>query len=140
MTKRIQLAVIAAIRNKEGKYLLTKRIDLEPKERQFHNCWQFPGGAVEFGETPQEALRREMREELGSEIIIKKLFPEILTVTLKNWQGVFCEYLCELADEKQTITLNEEASEYNWFSPTEISLLRRLPSTDTIVRLAETLK
>lgn len=137
--KRIQLAVIAAIRDRAGRYLLTKRVDLEPKTKRFHDYWQFPGGGVEFGESPTAALQREMREEIGSEITILKLFPEVLTVIRDKWQGVFCVYLCELAHSDNKIKLNEEASEYAWLTPEEIAGLKSLPSTEDIVRLAQTL-
>lgn len=135
----IQPAVIAVIRNDKGQYLMTKRIDLEPKSKRFHNCWQFPGGGIEFGETPEEALQREMREEIGISVYVLKLFPEVYTVVRARWQGVFLIYLCRLSDENATIILNEEASEYGWFSNLEIKKLKSLPSTDFLIENAEKL-
>ncbi len=56
--------VVAAAIHKNGRYLLGKR----PPGGLLGGLWEFPGGKVESGETHQEALRREIREELGIEI------------------------------------------------------------------------
>jgi 8-oxo-dGTP diphosphatase len=55
------LQVVAAIIEREGRVLICQRLP-----RQFHPLkWEFPGGKVEPGETPAEALARELEEELG---------------------------------------------------------------------------
>jgi len=56
---------IDGILQKEGKILLIRRAG-----RTFHNYWALPGGIVEEGETVEEALTREMLEELGVEVTI----------------------------------------------------------------------
>ena len=56
------LDVVAAILEKEGKILLAQR----PEHADQPGMWEFAGGKVEAGETQQEALIRELREELGS--------------------------------------------------------------------------
>ncbi len=53
--------VVAAIAVRDGKILLARR---RPEESNA-GLWEFPGGAVQEGETPQQALVRELREELG---------------------------------------------------------------------------
>lgn len=59
------LTVVAAvIRNSAGRILLARR----PKDRHMGGLWEFPGGKVEPGESPEAALRRELREELAVEI------------------------------------------------------------------------
>jgi 8-oxo-dGTP diphosphatase len=58
--------VVAALIEKDGKILICQR-----KRGQAHELkWEFPGGKVEAGESPSEALRRELREELGIEASI----------------------------------------------------------------------
>lgn len=59
-----RILVTAAVIEKEGKVLLAQR---EPKDR-LAGKWEFPGGKVEPGETPQDCLAREIREELGIEV------------------------------------------------------------------------
>ena len=56
-------AVVGIIRE-GGKYLIQKR----PSRGLFADLWEFPGGKVEKGETPEEALRREFKEELGAKV------------------------------------------------------------------------
>ncbi|WP_269150465.1 pyrimidine (deoxy)nucleoside triphosphate diphosphatase [Enterobacter hormaechei] len=59
------LDVVAAILEKEGKILLAQR----PEHADQPGMWEFAGGKVEAGETQQEALIRELREELGIEAV-----------------------------------------------------------------------
>lgn len=54
------LVVAAALVNKQGEILLAQR----PEGKRLAGCWEFPGGKVEKHESPEEALIREIREEL----------------------------------------------------------------------------
>jgi len=60
--------VIAGILEWEGLFLIARRA----QDGRLPNLWEFPGGKVEPGETPEEALQREFREELGIEIDVGK--------------------------------------------------------------------
>ncbi len=53
--------VAAVIRDDDGRFLMARRL----AGSHLAGLWEFPGGAVEPGETPEEALRRELVEELG---------------------------------------------------------------------------
>lgn len=55
------LCVLAAVLEKDGRWLIAKR----KKGDRFSGLWEFPGGKLESGETPQECLARELHEEFG---------------------------------------------------------------------------
>ena len=57
------IAVVAGVVRREGRVLLCQR----PEGKRFGLLWEFPGGKVEAGETPEAALERELREELDVE-------------------------------------------------------------------------
>lgn len=133
MKKRIQPAIIGIIQ-KDNKYLLTRRQDLDREDSELNGRWQYPGGGMEFAETPESALIREIKEECGIDISIKKLLPKIFTTVRENWQGLFICYHCEMADMNAGIIINEEASEYGWFTYEEIINMKTFPLTCEILR------
>lgn len=63
--------VAAALTNEVGEILLQKR----PEGRQMAGLWEFPGGKVESGESPESALVRELKEELGIDVDGQNLIP-----------------------------------------------------------------
>ncbi len=60
---RLLLVAAAALVDVDGRVLIAQR----PQGKQLAGLWEFPGGKVEAGETPEDALIRELREELGIE-------------------------------------------------------------------------
>lgn len=71
MTKPILLVVAVALIDPDNRVLIAKR----PEGKQLAGLWEFPGGKVSPGETPEEALRRELREELNIEVCERCLAP-----------------------------------------------------------------
>ncbi len=131
---KIVPVVIAAIK-KGNKFLMTKRIHLDPEDyKTYHGAWQLPGGGIEFGETPRQAIHREIKEEIGIDIEIIKLLPEIYTQVRKNWQGIFIVYLCRMKKPEAEISLNDEASEYSWNTLEQARKLKTLESTTEIMQ------
>ena len=59
-----ELEVVAALMCKDDKVLLCQR----HKSDKYGDLWEFPGGTLEGAETPQEAIEREIEEELGLEV------------------------------------------------------------------------
>lgn len=61
---RRQIRVVGAMIERDGRYFITQR----PPMSSLPLLWEFPGGRVEPGETDEEALQRELREEMGIEV------------------------------------------------------------------------
>jgi len=69
-----QIIVVAGVLVKKGKVLLIQRN--YPGEA-FHGKWEFPGGKIDFGESPEVSMLREIKEETGLNCKIKRLIPLI---------------------------------------------------------------
>jgi len=133
---KTQLLVIAAIR-KNNEYLLTRRVEFDKEDRQYLPfVWNLPGGGIQYFESPEKALKREMKEELGVEIDIENLIPKVFSVTRNKWHGIFISYLCQIKGN-QKITLNEEADQWSWVKIKDIGKLKTLPLTKTICQEAD---
>ena len=65
------LVVAAALINDKGEILLAQR----PKGKTLEDHWEFPGGKLEDGEQPEQALARELHEELGIEVAVEHMRP-----------------------------------------------------------------
>jgi XTP/dITP diphosphohydrolase len=115
------LVVAIGIIIQEGKVLMTKRND--PHRPDFHEAWEFPGGGVECGETVEQALVREVREETGFDVDILHRPSLIHTVArvAKSWeyQVHVIPYICTV----RSGTLSVEDSgviDHQWFTPESI--------------------
>lgn len=93
---------------KEGKILLVKR-DHEP----YRGFWAIPGGFVELGETCEEAVLREVKEETGLQTKIKKLLGVYSTPGRDPRQTITVAYLLEVRGGK--VKKSDEATEIGWF-------------------------
>lgn len=70
-TQKIVLVVACALVDADGRVLMAQR----PEGKSLAGLWEFPGGKMEPGETPEDALIRELREELGIEVAKACLAP-----------------------------------------------------------------
>jgi 8-oxo-dGTP diphosphatase len=68
---KIVLVAACALIDEDGRVLLTRR----PEGKPMAGLWEFPGGKIDAGETPEAALVRELREELGIAVQAKCLAP-----------------------------------------------------------------
>jgi len=128
--KRTVPVVIGVISFRDT-FLMTLRTDADREDSKYRDCWQFPGGGIEFGESPEAAIKREIREETGITLTRVGMIPEILTETRQDWHGIFIVFTSSL-DQKPPIILNSEASAYGWYTLAEIRKLRTLPLTHEI--------
>jgi len=140
MKKHITPVVMAMIK-KGDKFLLTKRVekvdDPEGVQMEFHELWQIPGGGLQFGESVENGVRREIREELNVEIKNIRLLSNIFhRIYNDQWHGIFLTYVAELDSPESQIKLNQEANEWQWFTLDEIKKLNKFPHIDEIAELA----
>jgi 8-oxo-dGTP diphosphatase len=74
--------------------------------------WEFAGGKLEFGETLEDGLKREIKEEVGLDAEIQKLLYAAEFKTGPNRQIVLLTYLCSC--EREEILLSDEHKDYLW--------------------------
>ena len=120
-----QIEVVAAIIRREGLIFATQRGYGEWKD-----WWEFPGGKIEAGETPGEALRREIREELSAEITVDEYLCTVDYDYPKFHLTMHC-YLCSLAGD--TLRLNEHEAA-RWLGPEELGSVQWLPADLQIIQ------
>ena len=116
--------VAAVIRNTENHILATQR-----GYGEWKGWWEFPGGKVEANETPEDALKREIREELSANISVERFLNTVEYDYPTFHLSMRC-YLCTLQSE--TLHMNEHADAC-WISETELDCLKWLPADIYIV-------
>ncbi len=107
------------------RYLLRRRL----KGSHLAGSWEFPGGKVELGESPPDALVRELREELGVEVRVGEIFAVGHHVYPER-EVVLLVYECELvAGEPQAL----EVADFAWFTAAEVCALDLPPADRPVV-------
>ena len=120
--KRIE--VVAAIIKKNGNYLATQRGYGDLKG----GC-EFPGGKMEEGEDREEALIREIKEELDAQINIEKYFTTV-EYDYKSFYLIMHCFICNLIDENISLL---EHSNAVWLDKNELGKLDWLPADIEVV-------
>ena len=126
-----QIEVVAAIIHKGDRIFATQRGYGEWKD-----WWEFPGGKMEKGETAEEALKREIREELSTEISVDEFFCTVEYDYPTFHLSMRC-YLCSLLSEALHLNeheaarwlAKEELDSVQWL-PADLQLIEQLKSTD----------
>jgi 8-oxo-dGTP diphosphatase len=121
------LVVAAALIDTDGRVLIAQR----PEGKAFAGLWEFPGGKIEPGERPEQALIRELREELGIEVSAACLAPFVFTshaydsfhllmplYLLRRWSG--------------TVQRREHAA-LKWVKPNQLSDYPMPPADEPLV-------
>lgn len=122
MNKYQKVAVHAFIKRGDGRFLVTKK---SPINDFLPNIYDLPGGTVEFGENPKEALGREIFEETSLEVKIKNPIYLYSQVQNDERHQIWIIYECIFKDGE--IKLNpEEHSEYKWADSKETESLPKI--------------
>jgi 8-oxo-dGTP diphosphatase len=125
-----QIEVVAAIiHDDEGRIFATQR-----GYGDFKDYWEFPGGKMETGETPEEALKREIWEELETRIVVERLvktvewdYPQFHLTLHCYWCQVESGHLELKEHEAARWLANEELESVEWL-PADRDLIRELKS------------
>lgn len=120
--KRVE--VVAAVIKSGDKILATQR-----GYGEFKDGWEFPGGKMEEGETPEEALRREIREELDVEISVDAFIHTVEYDYPAFHLTMHC-YLCTLRDDHFTLLEHEAAK---WLTKENLDTVDWLPADVEVV-------
>ena len=121
-----QIEVVAAIiHDDQGRIFATQR-----GYGDYKDWWEFPGGKMEAGETPEEALRREIWEELETLIVVERLVETVEWDYPQFHLTMHC-YLCHVESGHLELKEHEAAK---WLNRDELESVRWLPADWEIVR------
>ena len=118
--------VVAAVIVRNGKIFATQRGYGEWKER-----WEFPGGKIEPGESPEDALQREIREELSIDISIDRHLTTV-DYDYPHFHLTMHCYLCHLKDDTQPHLLEHEAA--RWLGKDKLEEVKWLPADVEVIK------
>jgi 8-oxo-dGTP diphosphatase len=127
MSPSILLVAAAALVDPDNRVLITRR----PAGRPMAGLWEFPGGKVEAGETPEAALRRELAEELGIDVCPTCLSP--LTFASHAYEAfhlLMPLYLCRQWDGA---VLAREGQEIAWVRASRLSRYPMPPADEPLI-------
>lgn len=123
-----KLVVAALVRDPEGRVLLSRRRDDQP----MGGLWELPGGKVEEGEAPADALRREVFEELGAGCRVGAIY-DVIFHRYAAFDLLMLVYRCELDGAPRAV----EVAAIEWVEPARLGAFEVLPADVPLVeRLA----
>ncbi len=118
------LQVVAALIWRNGKFLICQR----PADKKRALLWEFVGGKVEPGETPQQALRRECREELAIDVAVGDVFCEV-THTYPDTTVHLILFNASTDDTPRLL----EHNDMRWITPQQIDEFEFCPADEEIL-------
>ena len=115
------IAVVAGVVRREGRVLLCQR----PEGKRFGLLWEFPGGKVEPGESPEAALERELREELAVQTRTGRVLDALRLDGREGGDLLLLFYESEIVGgEPQTV----ECRALDWVLPKDVSTYDLAPA------------
>ena len=120
-----QIEVVAAIIHDEGRIFATQR-----GYGDYKDGWEFPGGKMELGESPEEALKREIWEELETKIIVEHLVQTVEYDYPKFHLKMHC-FWCHI-ESGQLVLKEHEAA--RWLKLEDLDSVDWLPADKVVVK------
>ena len=130
MSERKTIKVVAAIITKDNKIFATQR-----GYGDFKDGWEFPGGKVEPGEKPEDAIVREIREELGADIKVTGFLTTVEHDYPQFHLSMDC-FWAELKEGAEMQLLEHEAAK--WLAKDELDSVDWLPADVKVVEAIST--
>lgn len=124
-TVRVVAAVIKAI-NKDGEPII---FATQRGYGDFKGGWEFPGGKIEEGETPKQALKREIMEELDTEISVGELI-DTIEYDYPNFHLSMDCFWCEIVSGDLVLKEHEAAK---WLTKNQLDDVAWLPADITLI-------
>ncbi|WP_227340413.1 MULTISPECIES: (deoxy)nucleoside triphosphate pyrophosphohydrolase [Sphingopyxis] len=127
------IVVAAALVDRDGRLLVQQR----PEGKPMAGLWEFPGGKIEPGETPEAALIRELHEELAIDVEAACLAPACFASdTLGDRHLLLLVYVCR---KWRGTPVAQHASALRWVRPVELHSLPMPPADKPLIGLLEAL-
>ncbi len=131
--RRILLVSACALVDTDGRVLLAQR----PEGKQLAGLWEFPGGKVEIGETPEETLIRELQEELGITTQIPCLAPlTFASHTYEDFHLLMPLYICR---RYQGVARGLEGQAVKWVRPADMRNYPMPPADEPLIPILQDL-
>ena len=125
--KNLKIVVSIALINNHDEVLIAKR----PNNKHLAGFWEFPGGKVEKDETPENALIREVKEEINVNINNKCIAPlSFSEFDYKNFHLLLLLYICRRWEGKP---LTMEENELKWVKPSMLRKYKMPPADDSLI-------
>ena len=121
---------MAAIIREDGRIFATQR-----GYGPYKDGWEFPGGKIESGETPEQALVREIREELDTEITVGEKLTQVEYDYPEFHLSMGC-YLCAVRSGSLTLKEHESA---RWLRADELDQVAWLPADLSVIEMLKTI-
>lgn len=122
---RVVAAVIRAVNNENKPIIFATQRGYG----EFKGGWEFPGGKIESGETPQQALKREIMEELDTEIAVGELI-DTIEYDYPNFHLSMDCFWCEVTHGELIL---KEAEDAKWLTKEHLADVKWLPADVTLI-------
>lgn len=122
---RVVAAVIRAVNNENKPVIFATQRGYG----EFKGGWEFPGGKIESGETPQQALKREIMEELDTEIAVGELI-DTIEYDYPNFHLSMDCFWCEVIRGELIL---KEAEDAKWLTKEHLADVEWLPADVTLI-------